>query len=235
MPKYPPNTPTHSISAKADITFRPGLWSRWKMSTLYDLLVIYGTYPWLWRCRWTHPARLYRAALRPGMTVVDIGPGSGFFLHKTAPDNLDLHLLDRYTGSLTAATNRLARYRPTVHTGDALEPLPLPESSTDLVVLGMVLHCLRGQNITAKAAVFDNIHTVLKKEGQGEFIGYTVLAHGVAHGLLGRLGLKVLNRRGVFANTGDSLTDLVNALGSRFEIVELTVRGSVAMWRVRTR
>lgn len=226
----------NTAPAEGDITFRPGLWSRWKMSWLYDLLVIYGTYPWLWKCRWTHPARLYHHTMRTSdMTVLEIGPGSGYFLDRFAPNTLNLHLLDRYTGSLTAATNRLARYQPTVHTGDALEPLPLPESSTDLVVLGMVLHCLRGQNITTKAAVFDHIHTVLKKEGQGEFIGYTVLAHGVAHGLLGRLGLKVLNRRGVFANTGDSLTDLVNVLGSRFEIVELTVRGSVAMWRVRTR
>jgi len=232
MPHRPLNTtPTTGV----DITFKPGLWSRRKMTTLYDLLVVHGTYPWLWKCRWAHPARLYQRTLRSGLTVLDIGPGSGFFLDRLAPNTLDLHLLDRYTGSLNAAATRLARYQPTLHTGDALDPLPLPESSTDLVVLGMVLHCVRGQDIAAKEPMFDHIHTILKKDGQGEFIGYTVLAHGVTHGLLGRLGLKVLNQRGVFANPGDSLADLVSALHQRFNIEELTVCGSVAMWRVRTR
>lgn len=230
----PPDTTVSAVPG-ADVTFQPDLWSQWKMTHLYDWVVIHGTYPLLWGCRWTRPARLYRRALRPGMTVLDIGPGSGFFLDRFAPENLRLHLLDRYPGSLTAAATRLSRYRPALHTGDALDPLPLPASSVDLVVLGMVLHCLRGQTITAKAPVFDHIHQVLKKEGQGQFLGYAVLSHGVRHNPLGRLGLGLLNRRGVFANTGDSLTDLVNVLNSRFEIVELSVRGSVALWWVRAR
>ncbi|MFL1427508.1 MULTISPECIES: class I SAM-dependent methyltransferase [unclassified Nocardiopsis] len=230
----PPNTTASAVPA-VDVTFQPDLWSQRKMTHLYDWIVIRGTYPLLWGCRWKYPARLYRHALRSGMTVLDIGPGSGFFLDWFAPGSLRLHLLDRYPGSLTAAATRLARHRPALHTGDALDPLPLPASSVDLVVLGMVLHCLRGQTIAAKTPVFDHIHEVLKKDGQGEFLGYTVLAHGVRHNPLGRLGLGLLNRRGVFANSGDSLTDLVNALNSRFEIVELSVRGSVALWRVRTR
>ena len=227
----------NTTPAECDLTFKPGLWSQGKMSTLYDLLVIHGTYPWLWKCRWKHPARLYWSALRPGMTVVDIGPGSGFFLNKTAPDNLDLHLVDRYIGSLTAAGTRLSRFHPHRHQHDVLDdgPFPIEPNSADLVILGMVLHCVRGESIADKETVFDSVEAFLKPDGQGEFIGYTVLSHGVAHGLLGRLGLKMLNRRGVFANTGDSLTDLVNALVSRFEIMELSVRGSVAMWRVRTR
>ncbi|WP_285729048.1 class I SAM-dependent methyltransferase [Nocardiopsis sp. ATB16-24] len=232
MPSHPPNTIT---TADTDITFRPGLWSQKKMATLYDVAVIHGTYPLLWGCPWTQPARLYQRALRPGLTVLDIGPGSGFFLDRFAPADLKLHLLDRYSGSLTAAATRLARYRPALHTGDALDPLPIESSSVDLVILGMVLHCVRGQDIAAKEAVFDHINDALKKDGAGEFIGYTVLSHGVRHGLLGRLGLPLLNRKGVFANTGDSLTDLVKALDARFDIVELTVRNSVVLWQVRTR
>ncbi|MGW9351459.1 class I SAM-dependent methyltransferase [Nocardiopsis flavescens] len=230
MPSRPPDTAT-----RPDLTFRPELWSQWKMTRLYDLLVVHGTYPLLWGCRWTHPARLYRHALRPGTTVLEIGPGSGFFLHRLAPGDLKLHLLDRHPGSLAAAATRLSRHRPLMHTGDALAPLPVPASSVDLVIAGMVLHCLRGQGVAAKAALFDHVHEVLKKDGQGEFLGYTVLAHGVRHSVPGRLGLALLNRRGVFSNRGDSLTELVRALHERFEVVELSVRGSVALWRVRTR
>lgn len=232
MPSHPPST---TATADTDITFKPGLWSRKKMATLYDAAVIHGTYPLLWGCPWTQPARLYQRALSSGLTVLDIGPGSGFFLDRLAPADLTLHLLDRYSGSLAAAATRLARYRPTLHSGDALDPLPVPESSMDLVILGMVLHCVRGKDIAAKEAVFDHINDALKKGGAGEFIGYTVLSHGVRHGLLGRLGLSLLNRKGVFANTGDSLTGLVKALDARFDIVEMMVRNSVLLWRVKTR
>lgn len=234
---HPPNTTTPTAVSPIDITFQPGLWSQWKMTHLYDLLVVHGTYPVLWGCRWEYPARLYQHALRPGMTVVDIGPASGFFLDKTAPGDLTLHLVDRYIGSLAAAALRLVRFHPHRHQHDALNsaPLPIEPGSVDVVVLGMVLHCMRGETIAEKEVVFDHIQDLLKPDGQGEFIGYTVLAHGVTHSLLGRVGLRYLNARGVFSNTGDSLTDLVRVLSDRFEVVELAVRGSVVMWRVRTR
>jgi SAM-dependent methyltransferase len=228
--------PSHTLIVNDDITFKPGLWSAEKVAFLYDLAVIHGTYPLLWKCPWTRPARLYRRALKPGMTVVDVGPASGFFLDLLGPRTLTLHLVDRYEGALAAAAHRLARYRPTAHQHDALDgPFPVAPASADLVILGMVLHCLRGESIADKESVFERINDVLKPNGEGEFIGYTVLAKGVRHGLLGHLGLRFLNARGVFANSGDSLTDTVAALSARFDILDLSVCGSVLMWRVRTR
>jgi hypothetical protein len=228
--------PTHPLIVKGDATFKPGLWSAENIASLYDLAVIHGTYRLLWKCPWTRPARLYRRALKPGMTVVDVGPASGFFLDLLGPSSLTLHLVDRYKGALATAAHRLARYRPTTHQHDALDgPFPVAPGSADLVILGMVLHCLRGESIADKESVFDHINDLLKPNSEGEFIGYAVLAKGVRHGLLGQAGLRFLNARGVFANSGDSLADTVAALSARFDILDLSVCGSVLMWRVRTR
>lgn len=227
MPKHPP------IARSGDPTFKPSLWSRRNMAQLYDTGVIHGTYPWLWNCHWSVPAQLYAQTITPQSRVLDIGPGSGYFLDHLDMPNLDLHLLDRYQGSLDAAADRLARYRPKLYTGDALEPFPLHPGAVDVVVLGMVLHCVRGKNIAEKAKVFDHIRALLAPGGV--CIGYAVLSQGVQHSSAGRVGLRYLNTRGVFCNTGDSLTDLSTVLHTHFDEVRLAVVGSVALWQVTVR
>jgi SAM-dependent methyltransferase len=203
------------------------------MTLLYDLLVVHGTYWALWGCPWPNVAALYNSAIHPGARVLEVGPGTGFFLDRIDRPDLQVHLLDLHAGSLKVSARRLARYRPTTYQHNALEPFPLEEGSVDVAVLSMVLHCLPGSSIVDKASVFDHIAITLPRGGV--CIGATVLARGVGHTALGRAGLRSLNARRVFNNCGDSLSDLGDVLYSRFDRVKLAVCGSVALWQVSAR
>lgn len=222
-----PEQPADSVSPN------PRLWSRTNMRRLYDLLVIHGSYWALWGCPWQRVAALYHGAISPGARVLEIGPGTGYVLNRLDQPDLEVHLLDVHPGPLEVSAQRLTRYRPTTYQYNALEPFPLEEGSVDVAVLSMVLHCLPGESITAKAPVFDHIAHVLPRSGV--CIGATVLSHGVPLTRRGRTGLRSLNSRRVFNNRGDSLSDLSAVLHTRFDEVHLAVCGSVALWQVSTR
>ncbi|MBX9387330.1 class I SAM-dependent methyltransferase [Streptomonospora halotolerans] len=210
------------------------VWSRRNMTWLYDALVIHGTYRVLWGCPWRRVFALYAEAIRPGQTVLEVGPGGGYFLDRLKPRGIELHLLDVHDGPLQASAARLARHRPVTHRQSALEPFPLEKGSVDTAVLSMVLHCVPGQSVVEKAAVFDGIAAALKP-GTGVCIGATVLSQGTDLSALGRAGLRYLNAKQIFANTGDTLSDLTAVLHDRFADVRLEVCGSVALWRVTAR
>lgn len=205
-------------------------WSRRAVRRLYTPLVVHGTYRMLWRCHVRHVTGLYVNAISPGGTVLEIGPGDGAHLDRLDRQNLDIHLLDAFPGSLRAASERLERYSPNLHLADALQPFPLAEDSMDAVVLSMVLHCLPGTGVADKEAVFDHISRVLRPGGK--FVGATVLARGVPHTRRSRVGLAALNRIGLFSCYEDCLTALEDALCSRFDSVKISRVGSVALWQV---
>ena len=191
---------------------------------------MHGTYRMLWRCHVLHVMGLYFNAISAGDTVLEIGPGDGSHLDRLNRQDLDIHLLDAFPGSLRAASERLERYGPSLHLADALQPFPLAEGSVDAVVLSMVLHCLPGAGVADKEAVFDHIARVLRPGGK--FAGATVLAQGVPHTHRSRAGLAALNRLGLFSCYEDSLTALEGALCSRFDSVKISRVGSVALWQV---
>lgn len=210
-------------------------WSHRKVQNWYNVAVVHGTYRLLWRCHVRHVLGLYYNTVQDGDTVLEIGPANGGHLDNIDRANLDLHLLDAFEGPLHAASERLTRYQPTTHLADALDPpFPLERDSADAVMLSMVVHCLPGQSITDKAAVFDGVARVLRPGGR--FAGATVLANGVAHTRRSRAGLAWLNRKNVFSCYDDSLSELEAALTQRFDVpagspVVRTV-GSVALWQV---
>ncbi|GAB3465472.1 class I SAM-dependent methyltransferase [Streptomonospora sediminis] len=225
--------PEPAPGATPSATPNQRMWNRRIMSR-YDLFVVHGTYRFLWGCPHPRVGALYSAAVRPGATMLEVGPGAGYFLDRLNPDDLDLHLLDIHDGPLETTAARLARYTPTTHRHDALQPFPLQPGSVDVVSMSMVLHCLPGSSIAEKAPVFDNIAAVLKPTS-GTFIGATVLRHGAGLSAIGRAGLRYLNAKDAFRNSGDSLTDLSRVLHDRFTDVRLAVCGSVALWQVKAK
>ncbi|GAA1748852.1 class I SAM-dependent methyltransferase [Streptomonospora arabica] len=234
MSAHPPASPEPAPgSATASAAPDPRVWSRRNMARLYDLLVIHGTYRWLWGCPQQRVAALYAAAIQAGDRVLEVGPGAGYFLDRIGRADLDVHLLDINDGPLHTTATRLARYRPATHLHNAVQPFPLEENSIDVAVLSMVLHCLPGSSIAEKTPVLDHIATVVRPGGA--FIGATVLSSGVDTSSVGRTGSRYLNAKGIFHNSGDSLTDLTRVLHERFADVRLGVCGSVALWRVSTR
>lgn len=205
-------------------------WNKFLVQRFYDLLVVHGTYRVLWNCPWRHVSALYEGAVEDGMKVVEIGPGTGRHLARLKElRDLELHLLDRFEGPLTASQARLARHRPTTHQADALKKLPLDDDFFDLAITSMVVHCIPGESLADKENLFAEKARIVRPGGR--VIGATVLSDGVPHTRLGRAGLRFLNNKRVFHNTGDTLTDLRGILNTHYDDIELTVRGSVALWQ----
>jgi SAM-dependent methyltransferase len=86
---------------------------------IYDLLVlvIYG--PLVWRCATGRLVELYRQHC--GRRHVDVGPGTGYFLERSAR-NGDVLLVDPNPNVLAHASRRLAQLRPATVQADVLQP-----------------------------------------------------------------------------------------------------------------
>ncbi len=85
-------------------------------------------------------AAIAKAYLHPGMTVSDVGAGTGFMAAGLAPLVQKVHLLDGSAAMLEKACRSLANFNNLeYHTADGLS-LPLLEESQDAVFANMYLH-----------------------------------------------------------------------------------------------
>jgi SAM-dependent methyltransferase len=225
----PPDVP-RPVVHPSDPAYRgQAVYSR-GMLLAYDTLVVRLSNTLVWRC----PAAEIRALYARHLTSVhlDVGPGTGYYLdHCRMPDRLRLTLLDANPQVLSYAGERLRRYRPAVHTADVLKPISLPPGSFRSIGLSYVLHCVPG-DIAAKAVLLDNLSPLL--EPGGVVFGATILGEPDRHNAAGRALMRIYNRKGIFANTADTLDDLDRALAGRFARYELTVTGTVALFAAWT-
>lgn len=191
---------------------------------IYDRFVLGFMARRVWRVPIPPVVEHYRRHL--GRRHLDVGPGTGYLLEKTAPDGTALTLLDPNPNVLAYCSRRLAAMRPTTVEADVMKPLPV-EGPFDSAALSFVLHCLRGPQ-PAKAVAIRNIAAVL--EPDGVLFGGTVLGTAERHTAPARAVLWAFNRQGGFDNLGDTAEGLRAILEGSFHTVEVDVIGSAALF-----
>jgi hypothetical protein len=129
---------------------------------------------------------------------------------------------------LDMVTSRIARYRPAVHFGDALD-LDLGTARFESAGLLNLLHCLPG-DLAYKCTIFDRIADHMNSGGR--IFGSSLLGRSAQHGHAALALIKLLNQAGVFCNADDSLDSLRAELGKRFSNFRLRTRGSMALFEV---
>ncbi|WP_415974928.1 methyltransferase [Rhodococcus sp. 077-4] len=196
--------------------------------SVYDLWVIRLSNDYGWRCNRRHFVDLYREHL--GRRHLEVGPGSGWILANVdLPTDIDLTLVDLNTNSLEHTASRLG-VTPTLIEHDVLLPLNDNVDQFDSVSINYVLHCLPG-NWSTKSVALTNLANALTPEGV--LFGSTVIGVDQKYTALGSALMFAYNRIGAFANRSDDLPGLRRLLSDRFEQVEVTMVGNVALFVAR--
>ncbi len=192
----------------------------------YDLLVIWFSSRFVWRCPAPVMLSLYNEHLR--RRHLEVGVGTGYFLdHCRFPQPPDLSLADLNPDPLAVASRRLARYQPRTFLVNILEPLPFAGPAFDSIGLNYVLHCLPG-TMAEKAPAIQNLKAVLKPGGV--LFGSTVLGQGVPRNPLARFLMRLYNARRVFSNRQDTPEALQALLQASFGSCQVRIQGCVALF-----
>lgn len=209
-----------------------------RVLAVYDLVVLGISNRFIWRCPTKRLLAMYDQHV--SANHLDVGVGTGYFLDRctfplkgTEPPRISLFDLNRNSLSYTA--NRIARYGPTTHHGNVLEPIALDENGSehekyDSVAMNYLLHCLPGTMAT-KSVAFDHLRSHMNPAAV--LFGATVLPPASAGNLLASQLMGVYNRRGIFSNQQDDLDSLREQLSMRFTDVSITVVGCVALFAAR--
>ena len=199
------------------------------MLTIYDPWVLGFMTRAVWKVPVAPGIEHYRRNL--GHRHLDVGPGTGYFLEKSAPPaGTEITLLDPNPNVLARCSKRLEAMHPRTVQASVMEPLPV-DSTFDSAALSFVLHCLRGP-MSNKAVAIRNIAAVL--EPDGVLFGGTVLGLEEHHTPQARLFLKGANKMGDFDNLGDTVDGLRAILEESFQEVDIEVVGSAAFFTART-
>ena len=196
----------------------------------YDTFVLKWSNTYAWRCPRERLLTHYDTHL--GGRHLDIGPGTGWYLHQAtypaaAPE---ITLMDLNTNTMAMTAGRLAdrNITPEVHTGSILAPIDPTVGVFDSVAANFVFHCVPG-TWAQKGKAFGHIARVVADDGV--FFGSTILGTGVQHNLFGRALCALYNGPiKAFDNSADDLDGLRTALSAAFETVDITVVGTVAVF-----
>lgn len=200
--------------------------------SIYDLYVLGFSNTFAWRC----PSRLILKFYNEHISGkhLDVGVGTGYFLDKCKfpSPTPTIALLDLNVNSLQATAKRLARYSPTIHQANVLEPLQIRPARFDSIALNYLLHCLPG-NILSKGVVFSHLKPLLSNHG-GVIFGTTILGKGVKHNRLAQILMRAYNSKGIFGNLDDQAADLERVLKDHFRDYSICTTGCVAFFVGRT-
>jgi hypothetical protein len=180
---------------------------------VYDWLLLGLHCRFVWRCPSHHMLELYNRYV--SVNHLDVGVGTGYFLDqcKFPTANPRLALMDLNSNCLEVSGKRLARYKPSVHQMNVLEPSNIDTPGFDSIGIMNLLHCLPG-NVKSKGVVFNNLKVLLNPNGV--VFGSTFLYGGVQRSLLATYTLHLTNRWGLMTNMEDDLEGLKGILVQHF-------------------
>ena len=201
-----------------------------KLLSIYDLYVLGFSNRFIWQCPSRNILSHYNRLISGNH--LDVGVGTGYFLDRCQfPSNSPrVALMDLNPNSLAFASQRIARYRPEAYRQSILEPIEADIPGFDSVGVNYLLHCLPG-SMTDKTVAFDYLLPLMNPGAV--LFGSTLLQAGVHRS---RAAIKLMdfyNRKGIFSNTEDSLTQLEKALSQRFSHVAIETVGCVALFSGR--
>ncbi len=195
----------------------------------YDLIVLHIISTWFWRCPPQNMIDLYDKNVSGNH--LDIGVGTGYLLQKTKfpVEKPTISVMDLNPNTLIKSRRRLSNIAGQfkAYRANILEPIHITEKF-DSIGLSFLFHCVPGPIRKKASTAFKNLLEIRKPEGV--IFGSTGLYDlGQTH-FLSRIGMKRLNRNGVFHNTEDTLPDLEAALKENFKEYELYVIGAIAFF-----
>lgn len=180
----------------------------------------------MWRCPTAKLVDHYEANV--GALHIEAGPGTGFFLDVAELPRLRrLVLIDANPAALAHAGRRLARFAPELLEANVLAPIT-HAGGADSAACNYVLHCLPG-TLEEKAGAIAHLTRLLRPGGV--FFGSTILGEPQRHTRVGRRLLEVYNRKGIFNNAADVLSELEGVLTRNLINIEMEVHGAVAVFR----
>ena len=197
----------------------------------YDWFILGFMSYFFWRC----PTRkvtlpFFRAHIR--RTHLDIGVGTGYFIHNSRIDaDAPITLCDLNANCLEKTKTRLGRPDVDCLHHDILEPLPDSVGRFESISLMFLLHCLPPPQ-ERKCQVLRMLKRHLKSDGV--LFGCTVL--GPKSGdqtTLSRFALRRINRKGRMGNLDDTEEIFVQALRSNYRNVQSRIVGSMLLFSAR--
>jgi len=201
-----------------------------KTLALYDIVVLGLSNRFIWKCPTSRILDLYNR--HASNNHLDVGVGTGWYLeHCRFPaGGVRLGLLDLNPDCLRRAASRVAHLEPEILQGDLLKPLTFRTPVFASASLSYLLHCLPG-DIVSKAVLFDHLKPMMQPGGV--VFGATLLSGGVERSGMARALMGLYNRKGIFSNSGDRLSDLEDQLRQRFRDVSIEVAGCAALFVAR--
>ena len=195
---------------------------------LYDAAVLNIAVPYAWGIPLAEERAMYARCL--GRRHLDVGVATGYFLQKTAKGRCEeITLMDLNPNATRYAANKLAEFKVTQATGDALNPFPV-DGPFDSIGLCHLIHCMPG-TIPEKEQVFD--HAIAKLAPGGVIFGASVTPKDRPLNPFGKLVLGGSNRRGALNNLHDSHDELRHAIESRFHNATISLKGVMTIWEAR--
>jgi SAM-dependent methyltransferase len=195
---------------------------------VYDWYVLGFSNRYVWQCG-TRKIQLPFFKKHLGRRHLDVGVGTGFYLANTTFNpSTEISLIDLNKNSLNAAANHIAELKPACIQQDVFKPLALPATTVfDSISTFYLLHCLPGTFVD-KGDVIKNLKKHLAPNGV--LYGTTILGDTANHNMIGRILMKLYNKKGIFSNKYDSIELLREMLESQFQNVEIRQNGQVALF-----